>query len=183
MKWGNLLSILRDGANPVAPPAAPAPRPAASNDNAAILADTATKLTEPAEGTILHPYQDPGSVWTIGTGSTFDLAGNPVTASTPPITQAQALTLLERELGSSLQTVQNDCPLPMTPDEEAALTDLVFNIGAGNYAASSVLKCLRACDYDGACTHIADWNEQSGVVLAGLVNRRAAEQAEFKTMG
>jgi lysozyme len=146
----------------------------------AVLAETATRLTEPAEGTVLHPYQDPGGIWTIGTGSTRDLDGNPVTANTAPITQAQALQLLERDLRSALQTVKNDVPVALTEGEGAALTDFVYNIGSGNFAHSTVLACLKAGDYDGACRHLADWNQQKGVVLAGLVRRRAAEQVEFK---
>lgn len=145
-----------------------------------VLAETATKLTEPAEGCVLHAYQDPGGVWTIGVGSTRDLAGNPVTADTPPVTQDEALQLLERDLRSALQTVESDLPVPMTGGEEAALTDFVYNIGAGNFAHSTVLRCLKAGDYDGACNALAMWDEQKGVVLAGLVRRRALEQAEFR---
>jgi lysozyme len=147
----------------------------------AILAEAATKLTAPAENTILHPYQDPGGIWTIGTGSTRDINGNPITANTPPITQAQALQLLERDLRSALQTVENDVPVALTEGQGAALTDFVYNIGSGNFAHSTVLACLKAADYHGACRHLADWNQQHGVVLGGLVKRRAAEQAEFES--
>lgn len=193
MSWGAFLSGLLSGNKPatpgIAPPAPSAPEPAApaapglptspfTDDD--VLAETATKLTEPAEGDVLHAYQDPGGVWTIGTGSTRDLAGNPVTADTPPITQAEAMQLLERDLRSALQTVESDVPVPLTEDEEAALTDFVYNVGSGNFSQSTVLRCLRAGDYDGACDALAMWNQQDGVVLAGLVRRRALEQAEFR---
>jgi lysozyme len=147
----------------------------------AILEAAASKLTVPFEGVVLHPYQDVRGIWTIGTGSIYDLAGNRVTADTPPITPAQNLQLLAREMASCLQSIRADTPAPLTSPELAALVDLVFNIGSGNYHASSIRKCLLAGDYDGACQHIADWNQASGQVLAGLVRRRAAEQVEFKS--
>lgn len=172
MSWVDFLAGLLGSA-----PAAPAPSTFTDDD---VLAETATKLTEPAEGDVLNAYQDPGGVWTIGVGSTRDLAGNPVTAATPPVTTAQALQLLERDLRSALQTIKDDVPVPLTEGEEAALTDFVYNIGSGNFLHSTVLTCLKAGDYDGAYQHLADWNQQNGVVLAGLVKRRSAEEAEFK---
>jgi GH24 family phage-related lysozyme (muramidase) len=84
----------------------------------------------------------------------------------------QALQLLERDLRLALQTVENDVPVPLTGGEKAALDDFVYNIGSGNFAHSTVLACLKAGDYDGACRHLADWNQQHGVVLVGLVKRR-----------
>jgi len=146
----------------------------------AILTETATRLTEPAEGFSAKPYQDSAGVWTYLYGSTRDPYGNQVTAKTPPGTPALGQQLMIRDLRSALQTVKGDVTASLDAGEEAALTDFVYNEGSGNFAKSTVLKCLNAGDYAGACAHLADWNEAGGVVLAGLVKRRAAEQVEFK---
>ena len=150
-----------------------------SNDPDEVLNVAETKLTVPGEGVVLHPYRDPRGIWTIGTGSTFDLDGSPVTAETPPITPAQNLVLLKREMMSAFTTVENSVPVPLSVDEEAVLDDFVFNAGAGNFLHSSVLACLKSGDYEGAANHLLDWDRAGGVVLAGLARRCAARRALF----
>ncbi|MFP5250234.1 MAG: lysozyme [Acidobacteriota bacterium] len=149
------------------------------NDPDQVLNVTATKLTAPAEGDVLHVYYDPNHIPTIGYGSIWDLAGNRVTPSTPPITQAQALMLLERELRGALGVVEQDVPVPLTMNEEAALTDFVFNVGAGNFEHSTLLADLRAGNYAGAADEFLKWDHAGGVVLAGLARRCAARRALF----
>ena len=133
-----------------------------SVSDSAVLAAAATKLTEPSEGFRNYPYQDSAGVWTIGIGSTRDAAGNPITAATPPVTEAQALQLLERDMRAALATVEHDVAVPLTEGEEAALVDFVYNEGAGNFLRSTVLRCLNAGDYAGACAHLADWDMAGG---------------------
>jgi lysozyme len=152
-----------------------------SNDPDAVLNVAETKLTLPFEGEVLRPYQDPRGIWTIGTGSTFDLNGNPVTADTPPITPAQNLTLLKREMLSAFTTVEHAVAVPLTVDEEAALDDFVFNAGAGNFLHSTILADLKARNYQGAADHLLDWDHAGAVVLAGLARRCAARRALFLT--
>ncbi len=149
------------------------------NDPEKVLQETATWLTAPFEGDVLHVYYDPNRIPTIGYGSIWDLNGNRVTPSTPPITQAQALTLLERELRGALQVVENDVPVALTEHEVEALTDFVFNVGAGNFEHSTLLAKLRAGNYEGAADEFLRWDRAGGVVLAGLARRRAAERALF----
>lgn len=150
------------------------------NDPDKVLALTATTLTGPSEGDVLHVYYDPNHIPTIGYGSIWDLDGNRVTPSTPPITQAQAIAILERELRSALQVVEADVPVPLTDNEEAALTDFVFNVGAGNFDHSTLLADLRAGNYEGAADQLLLWDHgNGGVVLAGLAKRCAARRALF----
>ena len=69
----------------------------------------------------------------------------------------------------------------MTDEEEGALVDLVFNIGAGNFQHSTLLRLLNAGDYAGASEQFQRWNRANGNVLAGLTKRRAAEAALFNS--
>jgi lysozyme len=149
----------------------------ADPDNALNIA--ASQLTEPAEGYVLHPYRDPAGVWTIGVGSTRDMNGRPVTAQTQRITSVEAMQLLERDLRSALQAVQAAVRVPLSDDEEAALIDFIYNVGAGAFDASTLLRKLNAGDYEGAADQFQLWDLAGGRVLAGLCRRRAAEKAEF----
>lgn len=142
--------------------------------------DEAAKLAAPFEGFVPHPYQDSAGVWTIGYGTTRDESGIAITAETPPISNAQALVLFERDLRAALATVARDVIVPLTDEEEAALVDFVYNLGAGNFARSTLLRLLNAGNYDAAADQFDLWNRAGGRVLAGLVRRRAAERKLFE---
>jgi len=144
-----------------------------------ILEATATNLTSPNEGWSSTPYQDPGGVWTIGFGSTYDLNGNKVTKDTPPITKPEGIVLLERELTSAYQIVNNDVRVSLTDEQREALDDFVFNVGQGNFEASTLLKYLNEGLYEQAAEQLILWDKQKGVVLAGLLKRRYQEMTTF----
>ncbi len=173
---------------PEPPPPAPtpvAPVQAQPSAQAASRADAVAAgvavFTANFEGEILHPYQDSAGVWTIGIGSTRGLDGNRVTAATPPISHAQALSLLSRDMRSAILGVEAAVKVPLTLAEEEALADFVYNVGIGNFKASTLLRKLNAGDRDGAAAEFEKWNLAGGRVLAGLVRRRASEKALFET--
>jgi lysozyme len=174
MIFGDMFSRLFGGGG-APPPKAPEP-----SDDDKVL-EEAAKLAEQFEGFVPHPYQDPVGVWTIGYGSTRDLVGNPVTATTPPVTWQQANQLMERDLRDAMQSVKDNVRVPLDVLQEAALVDFVYNVGVGNLKASTLLRKLNAGDYEGAAAEFPKWNMGGGVVLAGLVKRRAAERAEFES--
>ncbi|WP_374374536.1 lysozyme [Dongia sp.] len=70
----------------------------------------------------------------------------------------------------------------MTPWQWVALASLVYNIGDGAFAKSTVLRLANAGDWVGACNAILAWNKitdpRTGkkVVSKGLANRRASER-------
>ncbi len=139
----------------------------------------ATQLVEPFEGFSAEPYRDPGGVWSIGYGSTIDAWGNPVTADTPPVTQDQALALVERDLTSALDEVNAEVIVPLNVNQQAALADFVYNVGAGNFERSTLLALLNQGDYTGAADQFVRWDYADGVILPGLLRRREAEAALF----
>ena len=131
-----------------------------------------------------HPQRDPVGNWEIGYGSIWDWRNDPptyVNESTPPVDEATARNWLGRELTRAAQTVASAVKVPLTHDETAALEDFIYNVGAGNFLSSTLLRMLNAGDYEGAAAQFARWNRASGQVLAGLVRRRAAETDLFKT--
>lgn len=139
----------------------------------------AATLAESFEGFRNFPYQDTGGVWTIGYGSTHDADGHPITGASVPITLNTAVAWLQRDMASAFATIAADVKVPLTDDEEAALADFIYNLGAGNFAASTLLQLLNAGDFIGAAGQFARWDMAAGKVLAGLLRRRQAEAALF----
>jgi len=143
-------------------------------------AEAAADLAVEFEGFSATPYRCPAGVWTIGYGSTRDAAGAAVTAHTAPVTKAAALALMERDMRSALTEVARDVHVPLNAVQEGALCDFIYNVGAGAFRSSTMLRKLNAGDYAGAAAEFPKWNIGGGKVLAGLVRRRALERAVFE---
>jgi lysozyme len=133
-------------------------------------------LTEQFEGCRLTAYQDQVGVWTIGYGHT----GADVTPELT-ITQDQAQALLAHDVGSAAGCVNNLVTIDLTQDEFDALVDFVFNLGAGAFTGSTLLRDLNAADLTHAAAQFDVWDHAGGAVVAGLLRRRQAETAMFDT--
>jgi lysozyme len=143
--------------------------------------DKAVDLGEEFEGFRSAPYQDSVGVWTIGFGSTRDENSLPVTANTPPVTEDDARVLARRDLMSAAAEVTRDVSVDLTDNQVAALEDFIYNLGAGNFRSSTLLRKLNAGDYDGAAAEFDKWDMAGGRVLAGLLRRRQAETDLFQS--
>ena len=143
----------------------------------------ALSLIKKFEGCKLTAYPDPGTGGkpiTIGWGSTSDPQGRPI-AMGATWTQAQADARLAAHVLEFAAGVDKALDkAPATPMQKAALTSLAYNIGAGAFAGSTLLKKHRAADYEGAALQFPAWNKSGGRVMQGLVNRRAAEMRVYK---
>jgi lysozyme len=67
----------------------------------------------------------------------------------------------------------------LTQNQFDALCSLTYNIGAGAFEESTLLRKLNDGDIAGAADEFARWNHQNGKALDGLTLRRAAEKALF----
>jgi lysozyme len=143
--------------------------------------DQAVDLGEQFEGFRSAPYRDSVGVWTFGFGSTRDENSVPVNANTPAITEDQARALAKRDLMAAALEVTNDVTVDLTDGQLAALEDFIYNLGAGNFRSSTLLRKLNAGDYDGAAAEFDKWDRAGGQVLAGLLRRRQAETDLFKS--
>lgn len=141
----------------------------------------AADLAAQFEGFSATPYQDPAGVWTIGYGSTRDAADRPVTSATPPVTPSGAKALLRRDLLAAMGVVEANVKVSLTLTQRVALDDFVYNVGAGNFEASTLLRLLNSGDYAGAAAQFCRWDIAGGKVLAGLLRRRETEEAYFAT--
>lgn len=134
-------------------------------------------LTESFEGLKLTAYPDPGTggaPWTIGYGHT-----GPEVHPGLTITQEQAEELLMQDVKKAAAAVNAKVTGDITQEEFDALVDFVFNVGAGNFAASTLLKKVNAGDIHGAAAEFEKWDMAGGKHMAGLLRRRNAEAEEF----
>jgi lysozyme len=96
-----------------------------------------------------------------------------------------AMALLGQDLAGALAEVKRSVHVALTGNQTKALADFVFNLGAGNFEKSSLLKELNAGHYESAAARFQDYNKvlQNGhyVVNDALARRRATEAATFRT--
>lgn len=130
------------------------------------------------EGLRLSPYTDSAGKWTIGYGSIYDLAGNRVTAKTPPITLQNALQLLQKSILGVCTFMNKYIKVPLTQNQYDAVCSLTYNIGVGNFQKSNLLKNLNA-KKPVVADNFTSWNKAGGKVIKGLVRRRADEWKLF----
>ena len=134
-------------------------------------------LTESFEGLSLVSYPDPatgGEPWTIAYGHT-----GPDVHPGMTITQEQAEDLLMQDVQKAAADVNEKVTTDLTQEEFDALVDFVFNVGAGNFNASTLLKKVNAGDIHGAAAEFERWDMAAGKHMAGLLRRRHAEAEEF----
>lgn len=136
--------------------------------------DAGLDLTEESEGCRLVAYQDSVGVWTIGYGHTKGVHAGMT------CTQEQAEAWLREDIASAIADVNRLVKVPLTQGEFDALVDFDFNLGGGALRGSTLLRLLNEGDHASAAEQFERWDRAGGHVLAGLLRRRLAEEAEFK---
>ena len=98
------------------------------------------------------------------------------------ISEAQAAELLRGDVGDAERAVTAAVSVPLTQQQYDALVIFAYNVGAGAFKSSTLVKLLNAGDYIGAADQFARWNKSQGQVLPALQLRRAQE-AQLFTQG
>ncbi len=141
----------------------------------------------------IDAYLCPAGIWTIGWGHAIvdsgvqlkGLANKARARALYPggITRDQAQMLLRADLLPRCASVLSLVKKPLDDGMLGALVAFVFNVGAANFSASTLLKRLNAGDKLGAADQFLAWDKArvNGVLqaLAGLTRRRRAERAMF----
>jgi lysozyme len=136
-------------------------------------------LTKASESCRLEAYPDPasgGDPWTIGWGAT-----GPSIVPGAVWTQLQADADLSSRLCVIGRQIDSYATVSLSAQQKAALADLIYNIGIGNFESSTLLRKLNAGDFAGAAEQFLVWNIAAGKVRAGLVTRRARNRSLFLT--
>lgn len=130
------------------------------------------------EGFCAQPYQCPAGVWTIGYGTTR-IGGQPVTPTTPRVTEAEAKEMLHDDMRVRMEQVDSLLgTTALTACQRAALYSFAYNVGVGAFRDSTLLRLVRA-GRPTAAGEFGRWVYVQGKVSQGLRNRRAAERAMF----
>ena len=137
------------------------------------------EMVKSFEGLALRPYVCAGGVNSVGYGATRNSTGGPIDLDMEPISETEAEALLLRDLESSEGWVSRLIKTALTENQYSALTSFTFNVGAGALQRSTLRMKLNRSEYQGAADEFPKWRMTGGRVLAGLVRRRAAEQALF----
>ncbi len=131
------------------------------------------RILKSFEGLRLEAYLDAVGVWTIGYGTTADVVPG------MQISQAQAEAFLKRDLATFEAAIANTVTVPLTDDQFSALVSFIYNIGATEFAGSTLLQLLNQKDYLEAADQLLRWNKGGTQELPGLTRRRQAERALF----
>jgi lysozyme len=115
----------------------------------------------------------PDDVWTIGWGHTKDVHPGQT------ISIAEAEALLRQDVTWVETAIDAFVTAPLSQNQRNALGSLIFNIGATQFAKSTVRRKLNLRDYAGCADAFRMWNKQDGKVLKGLVRRREQERSLF----
>jgi lysozyme len=140
--------------------------------------DAGLALIKSYEGLRLDAYLDTGGIPTIGYGHT-SAAGDPIVIMGQKITEAKANEILKKDVRKFESAVIRLVKVPLSQNQFDALVCFCYNIGEVELSRSTLLRMLNAKDYKGAADQFPRWNKDNGVVLNGLVKRRAAERDLF----
>jgi lysozyme len=142
------------------------------------------------EGLIPAPYLDVAGVWTFGIGHA-ETAGTPPNPSQMPrgmpadIDAAirQSFALFRARIGLYEDAVNRAVTVPLRPHEYDALVSLCYNIGAGGFQRSSVVRHMKNGHRERAADAFLAWNKArvDGELRAvpGLTARRKEERIMF----
>jgi GH24 family phage-related lysozyme (muramidase) len=132
-------------------------------------------------------YPDPGSKdghpWTIGWGSTGPdpFNGGQIRKGTV-WTQEQCDMHFANSLGKYEAGVRDALgKAPTSQLQFDAMVCLCYNIGIGAFQRSSVARKHKAGDFGGAAKAFLMWVKNDGKVMRGLVRRREAEAALYRS--
>lgn len=120
-------------------------------------------------------YPDQGGRLTIGFGHLI----KPDESFLSPITQDQATILLAGDLGAAEGCLNDRVAISLAQNQFDALVSLIFNIGVGAFANSTLLRLLNAQNMTAASQQFTRWDRVAGQVSEGLVTRRQAEHLMF----
>ena len=146
------------------------------------LSDAGARFIAEFEGFRSTLYNDPAGHCTIGYGHLVHKGrcnGSEPAEFRRGITRERALELLKADAASAAAAVERSVRVPLKQHQRDALISFVFNVGAGNFERSTLLRELNAGRYDAVPAQLNRWVNAGGRRLEGLVRRRQAEGALF----
>lgn len=138
------------------------------------------ELIKKHEGLRLEAYlPTPNDKWTIGYGHTKTARPG------MKITKEVAEELLRQDIAWVEAAIRKHIKVPLNQNQYDAVASLIYNIGEGNFAGSSVCRFINERRYQEAADAFLMWNKQRNKktgklgVLKGLTRRRGEERSLF----
>lgn len=146
-------------------------------------------LEQEFEGESLVAYPDPawqgvprtpenaatwGHPWTIGRGHT-----GPEVHEGLVWTKEQEAEAFAKDKAKAQAFIDEYVTQHLTPREDEAVRDFIFNLGGAAFKGSTLLKKINLGDFAGAAKEFDKWDHAAGKVVAGLLRRRQAETELF----
>lgn len=129
----------------------------------------AYELIKQFEGLRLEAYLCPAGIWTIGYGHTSSVSPNSF------ITIQEADEYLHRDV-AAIEIQLNKLNLSLRQCQWDAIVSFVFNVGIGNFKASTLLAKIRINPDDNSIIdEFLRWVYANGKVMRGLQKRRLTE--------
>jgi lysozyme len=148
------------------------------------LSDNGLDLLKQKEGFSSKAYRDSAGKWTIGYGHLI-VRGDGIDVG-DVIDDGEATALLHSDVQKAVDCVNNAVTSNINQNQFDALVLFTYNVGNYAFQHSTLLQLINAGDFEGASAQFLRWTKvhnASGmfVEVAGLKNRRLAEQALFDT--
>ena len=134
-------------------------------------------LIKEFEGFRATAYICPANVVTVGYGTTR-IQGKAIQLGTT-ITTDEADMFLDEDLKTFENTINQNVTVEISQNQFDAIVSFVYNVGAGNFNKSTLLKKVNASEFKKAADEFLKWNKAGGKILKGLTNRRTAERELF----
>ncbi len=129
----------------------------------------AYELIKQFEGLRLEAYLCPAGIWTIGYGHTSGVSPNSF------ITIQEADEYLHRDV-AAIEMQLNKLNFSLRQCQWDAIVSFVFNVGIGNFKASTLLAKIRINPDDNSIIdEFLRWVYANGKVMRGLQKRRLTE--------
>jgi lysozyme len=175
---------------PVVAASAPTPTPGAGRSTLGDLhlSSQGAALIASFEGVMLRLYNDPVGHCSVGIGHLVHLG--PIDGRAEEAPFAGELTedfvyrlFTEHDAPRYAQMVRDAVRVPLFQSEFDALVSFVYNLGPGalDEDNSTLARLLNKGDYGGAAEQFSRWVNAGDQVLPGLVRRRDAEAALFRS--
>ena len=146
------------------------------------VSDTCIHMIKHHEGVRNEPYQDPIGLWTVGVGHLIGNGKSLPKSWNKTFTDQEVDDLLRADLDRFEAGIERLTSVPLTQGQFDALVSFSFNVGLGNYQASTLRSKLNRGDYEGAANEFPKWRRAGGKILQGLVNRRKDEKNLFESV-
>ncbi len=123
------------------------------------------------EGVSYIPYKDIVGVWTVCHGHT----GKDIIPG-KTYTEAECKALLNKDLATVARQINPYIKVDIPETTRGALYSFVYNVGAGNFRTSTLLRKINQGDIKGACDQLRRWAYAGGKQWKGLMTRREIER-------